>query len=97
MGMYKSEISSFHLMPAYHRQGIGRDLMQATARNLRNQGFPSVYLWVIKQNPSCGFYERMGGQSLEYEKSYSIGNRTEFTVTEITYGWLDINGLCGGQ
>jgi ribosomal protein S18 acetylase RimI-like enzyme len=95
MGAYKAEISSFHIVPAYHRQGIGRELMQATARYLRQRGFPSLYLSVIKQNPSRGFYERMGGQLLDREFSYQIGNLTEFTVTEVTYGWLDIGGLCG--
>ncbi|WP_236251130.1 GNAT family N-acetyltransferase [Bacillus sp. NSP9.1] len=38
---YQGEVSAIYLLPGYHKQGIGRRLMQAVAGELRKQGINS--------------------------------------------------------
>src|SRR5579859_7033031 len=62
-GKYASELSIVHLLPAYRNQGIGRQLFAAVARNLKDEGRGSLFLWVLSGNTGARrFYERLGGQ-----------------------------------
>lgn len=56
------EIMSFYIDPAFHRQGVGTRLMKEALRQLREQGYPEAFLWVVTGNEramafyrSCGF------------------------------------------
>jgi hypothetical protein len=46
-----------------------------------------MYVWVLKDNPSRGFYERMGGRPLTTAE-IEIGGKT---LTEVSYGWEDLS------
>lgn len=49
--------------PSLQRQGIGRDMMAAAERWLRQQGAPKLQLMVRDTNEAAlGFYERLGFQ-----------------------------------
>ena len=55
-------IDNLHVAAARHGQGIGRALMQGTARWLRDSGDSGgVYLWVMEANAGARrLYERLG-------------------------------------
>jgi hypothetical protein len=61
-------------------------------RELARMGLHSMALWVIADNPACGFYEAMGGR-----KAYVRQEQADDVVLdEIGYGWDDIRPLAAG-
>jgi ribosomal protein S18 acetylase RimI-like enzyme len=55
------EIETLYVLDDFREQGVGRALMRAAARDLAARGCGSLFVWVLSQNPSRWFYERMGG------------------------------------
>jgi len=87
---WDAELISMHILPEYKRQGIGRRLFAAVAKQLKEEGYKSVYLWVLEENhPSRKFYEALGGQ-LAGSHQINLGDKD---LTEVAYGWKDINTL----
>jgi len=87
---WDAELISMHILPESKRMGLGRRLFAATARNLREQGCQSVYLWVLEKNqPSRKFYEALGGE-LAGEHQIELGDRL---LMEVAYGWKVIDQL----
>ena len=79
-----------HILPENKRQGIGRNLFAAAAKQLNKQGCKSVYLWVLEENfPSRKFYEVLGGK-LAGKHQIELGERQ---LTEVAYSWKDIRQL----
>jgi GNAT superfamily N-acetyltransferase len=56
------EIETLYVLDDWREQGVGRHLMQVTARCLARAGCRSVFLWVLRDNPSRWFYQRLGGR-----------------------------------
>ncbi len=56
------EVQTLYVLDDWREQGIGRWLMQAAARALRDLSCRSLFLWVLAENPSRWFYERLGGR-----------------------------------
>lgn len=88
---YPGELYALYLLEQYQRRGLGRQLMALTARELIQRGANAMLLWVLADNPSRKFYERMGGQRLR-EKEITIG---QTTLVEVAYGWPDLRPLAG--
>jgi ribosomal protein S18 acetylase RimI-like enzyme len=81
---YDSKLYAIYLLKDVQRQGIGRSLTQAVARQLHEAGFARMMLWVARDNlPSVGFYEAIGGTYIT-EKVETIGT-TE--LAEVAYGY----------
>lgn len=61
-------VDNLHVHPDCKGQGIGRQLMQAIAREVAQRTPDSgLYLWVFADNtPSRAFYTAMGGAHVEY-------------------------------
>ena len=59
-----AEIFAIYLLESAKGRGLGRGLMRAAACCLRDGGCRSVSLWLLKENPAQGFYERFGGRIL---------------------------------
>ncbi|HVJ52596.1 MAG TPA: GNAT family N-acetyltransferase [Aliidongia sp.] len=84
---FDAEIGTLYLRSARHGRGLGRALMQAMFRDLRERGFAAASLWVLDGNDGAmRFYERLGG--------VRVGERTETdehgTFRDIAYGWRDL-------
>ena len=100
-GAYNAELISLHVRRTQQKQGIGRALVRATARALREQGCTSLALFVLTGNPAATFYERLGGQRIG-EKRWMIPADEAgafgdfgFEVVEAAYGWPEIAALSG--
>ena len=87
---WDAELISMHILPEYKRQGLGRKLFAVAAKQLREQGCQSMYLWVLEENhPSRKFYEALGGE-LAGKHQIELGDRE---LIEVAYGWKDIRQL----
>ncbi len=72
--------------------GVGRALLQASARVLRAEGARSLMLFVLTRNEQArGFYERLGGEAFAEVASHGWGDG----LTETAYRWTDIGALAG--
>ena len=56
---YQSELVALHVRATDQHQGLGRGLIGAVSQALAAQGFKSMFLWVLAENPACKFYEKL--------------------------------------
>ena len=87
---YAGEVYILYLLPAYHRQGLGRLLTQAVVTWLIQSGMPSFLIRVLKANlPARGFYEALGGQLVLEEQIEEDGA----VLDQVAYGWTDASSV----
>lgn len=80
---YDGELYALYVTPLYHGQGIGKRLMIKTIHDLSEKGMEHVVTWVLSENPSRAFYEKMGGVLLT-EKEIDINGQK---LKEVAYGF----------
>ena len=62
-GRPMGEIQGIYLLDAYKRIHLGQKMMELAVEQLRNCGFRTVGLWVLKTNENAiRFYEKLGFQ-----------------------------------
>lgn len=86
---FDGELAAIYLLASHQRRGAGAKLVREMARGLRDQGFRSMVVWALRENPACGFYERMGGVRVA-EQPIEIGG---LTLPEVAFGWRRIEEL----
>ncbi len=77
------ELYALYLLKEAQGTGAGRRLFDAARQSLRSCGINGMYLWVLADNPSAGFYRHMGGRAVA-RKTIDIGGKP---LEEIAYGW----------
>jgi ribosomal protein S18 acetylase RimI-like enzyme len=82
-GEFAGELSKIYLRWEYHGLGLGRRMMEETARRFLDRGIDSFLLFAELSNPTLGFYDRMGGERL-------LDDRGQFGGA---YGWRDVRTL----
>ena len=88
--LYTGAIYFLYLLPAYHRQGIGRQLTISVVERLVEHGMNSLLIRVLKANaPTRRFYEARVGQRVLEEKIEDRGAVLE----QVVYGWTDVSVL----
>lgn len=83
---YDGELYAIYVLPEYHGKRIGSTLFRVLARTLGALGYASMILWVVAANPSCRFYERMGGIVVARHEE-QLGDAA---VPELAYGFRSI-------
>jgi GNAT superfamily N-acetyltransferase len=83
--VYTGELYAIYLLSPHQGQGIGRQLVITLVNRLLQDGMTALLLWVLAENPSRQFYERLGGRPV-YEKTVTIGG---VPLIEVAYGWRD--------
>ncbi len=78
-----SEVYAIYLLKKVQGKGLGKLLLYKAFELLKDQGFRSVYLWILKDNPTKYFYEKLGGEYLKYT-TVNIG---EQQLAEELYCW----------
>ena len=82
-------LESLHVAADLRGHGVGTQLMQATAAELRKRGYNTLRLGVVSGNEAAArLYERLGG-SLEGTEAASWANG----VTHLLYRWDDLRAL----
>lgn len=88
---FDGELGAIYLLASHQGRGAGAQLVREMARRLRDQGFRSMAVWVLRDNPACGFYARMGGVRVA-EQTIEIGGAA---LPEVAFGWRQIETLIG--
>ena len=83
------EIETLYVLDDFRERGFGRSLVQASATWLAARGCASLFLWVLRENPSRWFYQRMGGVPMA-EQAIRVAGRD---LVQTAYVWPDIGKL----
>jgi len=86
---FAGEVFTLYVAPDWQNQGIGRRLLIALFRRLVAAGRRSAIVWVLRDNPSRFFYERLGGRQVTYKTLAFAGSAVE----AVAYGWGDLPGF----
>lgn len=86
---FDGEILLLYVLQIAKGRGLGRLLLQYVCQNLLKNGISNTMLWVLKDNPSRGFYEYFGGKEFS-TKTALVGG---IELMEIAYGWKDIRAI----
>jgi GNAT superfamily N-acetyltransferase len=85
----QGEVETLYLLDDFRERGIGRRLMRAMASHLASLGAQSAFVWVLEDNPSRWFYERLGARLVAREALGYAGQR----VIQLAYAWDPIHTL----
>ena len=85
----QGEIETLYVLDDWRDRGIGRRLMRAAAGHLVAIGCASAYLWVLRDNPSRWFYNRLGGRPAA-ESVVEVGGQA---VPQTAYVWSPLDKL----
>lgn len=86
---FDGEVGAVYLRASHQRRGVGAELMRRMASGLLLRGFGNLVVWALRQNPACGFYERLGGVRVA-EQMIEIGG---VELPEVAFGWREIRDL----
>jgi len=86
---YDAELYAIYLLRERQKQGVGRTLIITLASALRTKGFTSMLVWVLEQNSSVSFYERLGAVQVA-RKVINIGGAD---LQELAFGWSSLDRL----
>lgn len=90
---YPGELYAIYVLKEYQGSGIGKTLIRAVAERFVKDGISAMVVWVLSDNPSKGFYEKLGGRFLG-TKVMEIGGRQ---LVETAYGWKNLNAIVAGS
>lgn len=79
---YDAEFYAAYILKPHQAQGLGRRMFQAVTAELRARGFKSMLVWVLKENPACAYYEKMGGKLIGQTQIV-----IEKPLDSLCYGW----------
>lgn len=83
---FPGEVFTLYVAPDWQNRGIGRRLLIALFRRLAASGLDAAIVWVLRDNPSRFFYERVGGRLVSH-KPIAVGGGQ---VEAISYGWPNL-------
>src|SRR6516164_5788598 len=86
---FAGEVFTLYVAPDWQNQGIGRRLLITLFRRLVATGHRSAIVWVLRDNPSRFFYERLGAHQVSRKPLAVAGAAIE----AIAYGWHDLPGF----
>lgn len=83
------ELYVLYVLKSFQGKGYGKLLVTQVAHDLASRGYHSLVIWVLKDNPACRFYERLGGRRIA-EKMVEIGGKQ---LLDVAYVWPDLAGF----
>ncbi len=85
----EGEIETLYVLDDWRDRGLGRRLIGAGAAHLAELGCRSAFCWVLRDNPSRWFYERIGGRAVMADSVRVAG----VSVPQVAYAWDPIERL----
>lgn len=82
------EIYAVYILEEYQNQGLGKMLMEYSVEKLKNEGFNSMVVWALENNPYKRFYEKHGGIQIG-RKLLEMDGEEQFVTA---YVWRDLRG-----
>jgi hypothetical protein len=83
------EIETLYVLDDWRERGLGRLLLATAAQHLAAIGCRSVFLWVLRDNPSRFFYQHLGGRAVAESHTRVAGQ----TLAQIAFAWDPIERL----
>jgi GNAT superfamily N-acetyltransferase len=83
------EIETLYMLDDYQNRGLGGQLLRTSAKHLWQIGCRSVYVWVLSENPSRYFYQRMGAKCIA-KGTTTVGGET---FAQSAFAWDPIETL----
>ena len=81
---YDGEIYELYMRPEFQGLGFGRRLFTAVRRDLAQNGFKSLIVWVLSENEKAvEFYRALGGKAVA-RSSEKFGTRV---LDKVAFGW----------
>lgn len=80
---FEGELNKIYVLREWHRQGIGRRMVEWVAHRFLERGMSSMLLFGDARSRSNGFYERLGAERLRGPEGEFHGG----------YGWRDLQQL----
>jgi ribosomal protein S18 acetylase RimI-like enzyme len=90
---FGGEVFSLYVAPEFQNQGLGRHILLSLFDRLNHSGHRSAMLWVLSDNPSRFFYERLGGRLVAHQ-TMEIGKAR---IASVAYGWADLTATIGSS
>jgi GNAT superfamily N-acetyltransferase len=87
--MAEGEIETLYVLDDWRDRGLGRRLLRAAGASLAEAGCRNVIVWVLRENPSRWFYERLGGRHVA-EATTQVGGQD---VAQTAFVWDPIERL----
>jgi ribosomal protein S18 acetylase RimI-like enzyme len=81
-----AEIYTLYVLPDFQERGIGRRLVVTAFAAMVDKRYGCSFLWVLRDNPSRYFYERIGGKAVAERREKMWGCMTD----QVCYGWPDL-------
>ena len=85
----EGEIETLYVLDDWRDRGVGRGLIRAAGAFLAQAGCRSAFLWVLRDNPSRWFYQRLGGKPVA-ESSVRVGG---IDIAQVALVWDPIERL----
>ncbi len=85
----EGEVETLYVLDDWRDRGIGRALMGGAAEHLRGLGCQSAFLWVLRDNPSRWFYQRLGGRAA-MEMEIAVASQP---IIQTAFVWNPIDRL----
>ena len=80
------EIETLYVLDDWRERGVGRQLLMTAAQGLAEAGCTSAFVWVLRDNPSRWFYQRMGGREAGTGTVTVAGG----AIPQVAYVWNPI-------
>lgn len=81
---YQGQLNKIYLLRDYQRLGLGTRLTLEVVKRFLAMGITSMCLFADEGNPTCAFYEALGGMHLK---------NADGTTNNGNYGWRDLEAL----
>jgi hypothetical protein len=85
----EGEVETLYVLDDWRERGVGRKLMCTAAANLAETGCRSCFVWVLRDNPSRWFYQRLGGRPVAEAMIQFAGQK----VPQTAFVWDPIERL----
>ena len=85
----EGEVETLYVLDDWRDRGVGRKLMRAAAAHLAETGCRSCFVWVLRDNPSRWFYQRLGGKPVAEAMIQFAGQK----VPQTAFVWDPIERL----
>jgi ribosomal protein S18 acetylase RimI-like enzyme len=83
------EVETLYILDDWRERGLGRLLLSTAATHLSSIGCRSVFLWVLRDNPSRFFYQHLGGRAIAESQTMVAGQ----ALAQIAFAWDPIERL----
>ena len=85
----EGEVETLYVLDDWRERGVGRRLMRASAAHLVEIGCKSAFVWVLRDNPSRWFYQRLGGKPIAEATTQIAGQK----IAQTAFVWDPIQQL----